>query len=342
MQQRDWRYYEDLELGDEIGPMEKHITDEDVTAFCRLWGAPRPNRFTDEGSATKVNLSWPIVPGIMSLAIMSQLFTRWDGVVLKHLDVVFRQPVPHDLVSVTAVITDKREEDGEYLAECDVYLSTEENGRLVGGKAVFSLPAQSQTVAIAEETEAEDDAEEEEEEAAAEELELEDAEVAEEVVAEMSATDTTVDEAPAKDAEVDEAAAEGLEAEDTEVAEEVVAEVSATDTTVDEAPAKDAEVDEAAAEGLEAEDTEVAEDVVAEVSAADPSVDEAPAAEEAQPDEAESKDGAPEEPEAEEPSAERSEAEDTGAAEVGIGNSGTDGESGQDEDIVAPVEEEEK
>jgi acyl dehydratase len=144
MQKRESRYYEEIEIGDEIGPVEKYIADEDVEAFCRLWGAPVPNRFTDEDSAALVNLSWPIVPGIMSMAIMSQLFTTWEGATLKHLDVVFRQPVPHDVVAITAIVTDKREENDEYLAECDVYLSTEENGRLVGGKAIIGLASLSE------------------------------------------------------------------------------------------------------------------------------------------------------------------------------------------------------
>jgi acyl dehydratase len=142
MQRRETRYYEEIEIGDEIGPVEKYITDEEVEAFCRLWGAPVPNRFTDEDSAARVNLSWPIVPGIMSMAIMSQIFTAWEGAALKHLDVIFRQPVPHDLVAITAIVTDTREENDEYLAECDVYLSTEENGRLVGGKAIIGLASQ--------------------------------------------------------------------------------------------------------------------------------------------------------------------------------------------------------
>ena len=144
MQRRETRYYEEIEIGDEIGPVEKYITDEEVEAFCRLWGAPVPNRFTDEDSAARVNLSWPIVPGIMSMAIMSQIFTAWEGAALKHLDVIFRQPVPHDLVAITAIVTDTREENDEYLAECDVYLSTEENGRLVGGKAIIGLASLSE------------------------------------------------------------------------------------------------------------------------------------------------------------------------------------------------------
>ena len=135
-------YYEDVELGHEIGPLEEDISDESVVAFCEVTGATMPNRFTDAEIAKRVRLSGPIVPGIMSMAIMARLLKDWSPKgVLKHFDVVFRQPVPHTSVSISALVTDKREEDGEYLVECDVYLSNEESGRMIGGRAIVSLPS---------------------------------------------------------------------------------------------------------------------------------------------------------------------------------------------------------
>ena len=41
--------FEDVELGDEIGPMETEATDEGVEAFCRLWENPKPNRSANSG-----------------------------------------------------------------------------------------------------------------------------------------------------------------------------------------------------------------------------------------------------------------------------------------------------
>ncbi len=136
------RYYEDVELGDEIGPLTKTISDQAVAEFCQVSEAPTPNRFTDEDIAKKLGLSGPIVPGVMSMAIIAQFLTTSSAATsLKHLDLVFRQPVPHRPVILSAVITDKREEDGKYLVECDVYMRTEESGNLVGGKAILSLPS---------------------------------------------------------------------------------------------------------------------------------------------------------------------------------------------------------
>ncbi len=135
--------FEDVELGDEIGPMETEATDAGVAAFCQVWENPLPNRFTDAESATKVGLPGPIVPGIMAMGIMTRLLTDWAGPgALRDLDVVFRQPVPHHKpLSVFATVTDTRQEEGENLVECDVMLTGAQGERYVGGKAILALPS---------------------------------------------------------------------------------------------------------------------------------------------------------------------------------------------------------
>ena len=134
-------YFDEIELGDEIGPVEKVATDEAVANFCDVWGAPTPNRFTDAETAAKAGMSGTIVPGIMAMAMMAQLLTDWGGPgSIKDLDLVFRQPVPHNRpLTLAATITDLREEDGENLVECDILMTGTEGERYVGGKAVVTL-----------------------------------------------------------------------------------------------------------------------------------------------------------------------------------------------------------
>jgi acyl dehydratase len=139
-------YFEDINLGDQIGPLEKVVGDDDVLAFCEIWGNPGPNRFTDRSLAEKSRLPGPIVPGVMSMALMAQLLTDWAGpVALRDLDLVFRQPVPHHKpLYITATVTDTRQENGENLVECDVLMTGVEGERYVGGTALVSLPSKSQ------------------------------------------------------------------------------------------------------------------------------------------------------------------------------------------------------
>ena len=137
--------FEDIEMGDEIGPLQLEASDAEVINFCELWGNPMPNRFTDQAEAEAAHLPGPIVPGVMSMAIMGQLLTNWAGPEsLKDLDLVFRAPVPHNRpLIITATITDTRQEEGENLVECDILMTGPAGERYVGGTALISVPIAS-------------------------------------------------------------------------------------------------------------------------------------------------------------------------------------------------------
>ena len=103
-------HFEDVELGDDIGPVERTITDEQVQAFVQIWGAESgPSRFTSEEVAKGEGLPGMIVPGAMNVGVISQLLTGWSSsVVLKTLDLMFRQMVRHDVpILLKGIVTDK-------------------------------------------------------------------------------------------------------------------------------------------------------------------------------------------------------------------------------------------
>ena len=136
-------YFQDLELGDAIGPLDIEASDAQVSAFCRIWDHEVPSRFTDPELAKKTGLPGPIVPGIMSMAMVARLFTDWAGPgVLKDLDLIFRQPVPHNKpLGITGTITDTRQENGDNIVECDVLMTGIAGERYVGGKAILTIPS---------------------------------------------------------------------------------------------------------------------------------------------------------------------------------------------------------
>ena len=136
-------FFEDVELGDEIGPLVTEATDDGVASFCGVWGTPTPNRFTDPAMAEKSNLPGPIVPGIMSMGIMARLLTDWAGPeALRDLDLVFRQPVPHHQpLTISATVTDTRQDGSDNLVDCDILMTGAQGERYVGGKAIIALPS---------------------------------------------------------------------------------------------------------------------------------------------------------------------------------------------------------
>ena len=136
-------HFEDVELGDDIGPVERTITDEQVQAFVQIWGAESgPSRFTSEEVAKGEGLPGMIVPGAMNVGVISQLLTGWSSsVVLKTLDLMFRQMVRHNVpLQLKGIVTDKNVVDGEPQVECDVWMEGPDGTRLVIGKAIVVLP----------------------------------------------------------------------------------------------------------------------------------------------------------------------------------------------------------
>ncbi len=136
-------FYDEVEMGDEIGPLGKNPTLEQVRAFCRAYGVAEPNRFTDMEAARSEGVPHLIIPGIMSMAFLSQLVTDWaPNITLKKLDVIFRAPVKHEeTIQCKGLVTDKEVRDGEICVECDLYVENSQGQRAVTGKAIVVIPS---------------------------------------------------------------------------------------------------------------------------------------------------------------------------------------------------------
>ena len=137
-------YFEDVELGDEIGPAILSVSREQVVDFCSLWGNPAPNRFTDQAEAERVGLSEPIVPGIMSMALVSRVLTDWAGTgTVADLDLVFRGSVPHNQpLHVGFQISDTAQDDDGNHVQCDITMTGPVPDRpYIIGTAMLSLPS---------------------------------------------------------------------------------------------------------------------------------------------------------------------------------------------------------
>ena len=139
-------YFQDVELGDEIGPIERTVTDEEVLQFVAVGGRdPEPSRFTSKDIAQSEGLSEAIIPGAMNIALMSRLVTGWaDTVCLKKIDVVFSQTVPHNKPLIFTGIVTNKDESGETTdLECDITMENIDGVKMVIGNAEFALPNKS-------------------------------------------------------------------------------------------------------------------------------------------------------------------------------------------------------
>ena len=136
-------HYEDVDIGDDIGPIERAITGQQVLDFIANWtGDTKPSRFNDRETAISEGLPGPIVPGIMAMSFICRLLTEWaSGGSLTILDVVFRQVILQDVVhTLSGLVTDKTEVDGKSELQCDVFLQDSQETRLIIGRATMQLP----------------------------------------------------------------------------------------------------------------------------------------------------------------------------------------------------------
>ena len=135
-------YYEDVEIGDDIEPVERSVSQEQVKAFLAIRGLEGPSRFTDDTYARSEGLPGAIVPGAINIAMVSQLLTGWSPTVtIKKLEVVFRQVLPHNRpVHLKGVVTSKDIVDAEAQITCDVFMENDEGEPHVIGHATLVLP----------------------------------------------------------------------------------------------------------------------------------------------------------------------------------------------------------
>jgi acyl dehydratase len=133
--------YEEVQIGDALGPEEMYLSKDQVRAYARATGMYVP-RFTDDEGARKEGLPGMITPGNMSLAILSKLVTDWvgaSGARMVRLGTTYRQPVlPDHTIALHGFVTHKN--DTDHSAEMDVWIENEDGERLVIGTASVQFP----------------------------------------------------------------------------------------------------------------------------------------------------------------------------------------------------------
>lgn len=139
------RYFEDVEIGDEFTE-EQAVGRDDVLRFFKMTasarlGGPGDERFVSEEAGRRLGAEGPIIPGAMSVAMISRLVTDWMGAEgkLDNLDVSFRRPIAHgDALRLVALVTDTDAESAQ--AKLDVYIENDRGERPVQGTAIVRLP----------------------------------------------------------------------------------------------------------------------------------------------------------------------------------------------------------
>jgi acyl dehydratase len=128
-----------LEIGHEIPRLEIVLSGDQVRRYAIAGQMPGQRFFSDE-VARKEGLPGQILPGNMSMALLSRMLTDWlPEARLETLGVTFRGIVqPGKPIVCSGFVTDRRDSDAAIELECDLIL--EQGGeRRVTGVAVLRL-----------------------------------------------------------------------------------------------------------------------------------------------------------------------------------------------------------
>lgn len=116
------RYYEDVNVDDEMEPVEHVPTAEMAIDF---FGRENPTNpaFADAEAGKRMGLSGALVPGGMKVAWLTQFVGTWAGTEghVANVRVAFRRPDIADRPLLFAGrVVDKRQEDGKNVVDLEV------------------------------------------------------------------------------------------------------------------------------------------------------------------------------------------------------------------------------
>ena len=139
-------YFEDVEMGDEIGPLIKQPSREEVRTFANL--SHLSGRFTSVEGARADGTDRMIVSSWQSMGYLAQLITNWMGQegLLSKLEVSFHRVVePDDRLECHAVVTDMLTLDDRHIVMLDTFMENQRGQHPIQGTAEVVLPSRARS-----------------------------------------------------------------------------------------------------------------------------------------------------------------------------------------------------
>ncbi len=138
MNEQPLRIFEDIEIGDEIGPTMYIPTMEAIQRYASVVRMV-DRRFLNQEVAQQRGFQQPIVPGPLSANFLARMLTsHFPGWRLRTLNVSFRTPVNHgDTLAFWGTVTEKSDHDGVPTIHCDVVVENQHGDRAIVGTATL-------------------------------------------------------------------------------------------------------------------------------------------------------------------------------------------------------------
>jgi len=137
------RYFEDVEVGAEIGPLEKNPSTQQLVKYAGASGDFYQIHY-DKDFAINAKLPGVILHGALKNAFLGHLMTDFVGEQgwLKKLSVQYRgMDQPGSKVVCRGRVTRKYVEGGNHLVDCEIWLENAKGEKTTPGSATAILPS---------------------------------------------------------------------------------------------------------------------------------------------------------------------------------------------------------
>ena len=134
-------YFDDVEPGDQIGPLVKQPGVEETKAFAEL--SRLSGRFVSRDGAEQEGADRMLVSSWQSMGYLAQLITDWMGEagLLSRFNVSFRRRVePEDRLECQAVVTDTQVDGERGVVTLDAFIVNQRGERPLQATAEVALP----------------------------------------------------------------------------------------------------------------------------------------------------------------------------------------------------------
>ncbi|GBD11020.1 hypothetical protein HRbin23_00670 [bacterium HR23] len=138
-------YWEDVTEGQEIPPLVKHPTTQQLVKYAGASGDFYQIHY-DKDFALNNGLPGVIIHGALKNAWLGQLITDWIGEygTLKKLSCQYRgMDVPGDTITAKGRVTRKYVQDGKHYVECEIWIENGKGERTTPGSATVILPSRT-------------------------------------------------------------------------------------------------------------------------------------------------------------------------------------------------------
>ncbi|MFN3974869.1 MAG: MaoC/PaaZ C-terminal domain-containing protein [Dehalococcoidia bacterium] len=138
-------YWEDVTEGQEIPPLVKHPTTQQLVKYAGASGDFYQIHY-DKDFALNNGLPGVIIHGALKNAWLGQLVTDWIGEygTLKKLSCQYRgMDVPGDTITAKGRVTRKYVQDGKHYVECEIWIENGKGERTTPGSATVILPSRT-------------------------------------------------------------------------------------------------------------------------------------------------------------------------------------------------------